>query len=47
MAVTRTDDAGQVSHIGREEPRQGDGDVLKDDVVPGHCQLQACGPKHK
>lgn len=42
MAISRTNYTGQVSNIGREEPRQRDGDIVKGETLIGDCQLQAC-----
>lgn len=42
MAIPRDNDTGQVSSVGREEPHQGDGDIIEDETLIGHRQLQAC-----
>lgn len=38
VAVSHANYTGQVSHVGREEPCQGDGDVVEDETFIGHCQ---------
>lgn len=36
MAISHIDDTGQVSDVRREEPCQGDGDVVKGETLIGH-----------
>lgn len=41
MAISRINYTGQISDVGREEPCKGDGDIVKDETLIGHHQLQA------
>ena len=47
VAIPHINYTGQVSNVGREEPCKGDGDIVKDETLIGHCQLQACRSKLK
>lgn len=40
MAISHTNYTGQVSDIGKEEPRQGNGDIVKDET---HWRPSAAG----
>ena len=47
VAISHINYTGQVSDVGRKEPCKGDGDIVKDETLIGHHQLQACRSKHK